>query len=53
MPEFPVKDNCIIPCLSDSAIWSFFQMTAHNVGALLVVKSGEAKKLAGIITERG
>jgi hypothetical protein len=28
-------------------------MTSHNVGALLVVKPGEAKALAGIITERG
>ena len=28
-------------------------MTSNNVGALLVVKSGEKKALAGIITERG
>lgn len=29
------------------------QMTQHNVGALVVVKSGENKSIAGIITERG
>lgn len=28
-------------------------MTQHNVGALVVVKSGEEKSVAGIITERG
>lgn len=29
------------------------QMTQHNVGALVVVKPGEQKSIAGIITERG
>jgi hypothetical protein len=28
-------------------------MTQHNVGALVVVKPGEAKSIAGIVTERG
>ena len=28
-------------------------MTQHNVGALVVVKPGEQKSIAGIITERG
>jgi hypothetical protein len=28
-------------------------MTQHNVGALVVVKPGEEKAIAGIITERG
>lgn len=28
-------------------------MTQHNVGALVVVKPGEQKSVAGIITERG
>ncbi|WVZ69553.1 hypothetical protein U9M48_018324 [Paspalum notatum var. saurae] len=28
-------------------------MTAHNVGALVVLKSGDMKQLAGIVTERG
>lgn len=28
-------------------------MTARNVGALVVLKSGDEKKLAGIVTERG
>lgn len=28
-------------------------MTQHNVGALVVVKPGENKSIAGIITERG
>lgn len=28
-------------------------MTAHNVGALVVLKSGDEKQLAGIVTERG
>nr|CAB3477716.1 unnamed protein product [Digitaria exilis] len=27
-------------------------MTAHNVGALVVLKSGDMKQLAGIVTER-
>lgn len=34
-------------------LWMMMQMTANNVGALLVVKAGEKKALAGIITERG
>jgi hypothetical protein len=29
------------------------QMTHNNVGALVVVKPGEQKSIAGIITERG
>lgn len=29
------------------------QMTQNNVGALVVVKPGEQKSIAGIITERG
>jgi hypothetical protein len=29
------------------------QMTVHNVGALVVLKSGDMKQLAGIVTERG
>jgi hypothetical protein len=28
-------------------------MTAQNVGALVVLKSGDEKQLAGIVTERG
>ena len=28
-------------------------MKAQNVGALVVLKSGDAKQLAGIVTERG
>ena len=28
-------------------------MTAHNVGALVVLKSGDMTQLAGIVTERG
>jgi len=28
-------------------------MTQHNVGALVVVKPGQEKSLAGIVTERG
>ena len=28
-------------------------MTQHNVGALVVVKPGEDKSIAGIVTERG
>lgn len=34
-------------------LWMMMQMTANNVGALLVIKAGEKKALAGIITERG
>jgi predicted transcriptional regulator len=29
------------------------QMTEHNVGALVVVKPGDEKVVAGIVTERG
>jgi hypothetical protein len=29
------------------------QMTQHNVGALVVVKPGQDKEIAGIVTERG
>jgi len=32
---------------------TFWQMTQHNVGALVVVKPGQEKSLAGIVTERG
>lgn len=32
---------------------NFLQMTQHNVGALVVVKPGEDKSIAGIVTERG
>jgi len=28
-------------------------MTQHNVGALVVVKPGQNKSIAGIVTERG
>jgi len=28
-------------------------MTQHNVGALVVVKPGQEKAIAGIVTERG
>lgn len=31
----------------------FRQMTQNNVGALVVLKPGEQKSIAGIITERG
>lgn len=31
----------------------FQQMTQHNVGALVVVKPGQDKSIAGIVTERG
>jgi predicted transcriptional regulator len=31
----------------------FKQMTQHNVGALVVVKPGQDKSIAGIVTERG
>jgi hypothetical protein len=31
----------------------FEQMTQHNVGALVVVKPGQDKSIAGIVTERG
>lgn len=32
---------------------NFLQMTQHNVGALVVVKPGQNKSIAGIVTERG
>jgi hypothetical protein len=28
-------------------------MKAHNVGALVVLKAGDEKQLAGIVSERG
>ena len=39
-------------CLDLNKLFSF-QMTHHNVGALVVVKPGAKEALAGIITERG
>lgn len=32
---------------------SNLQMTQHNIGALVVVKPGDQKLVAGIVTERG
>ena len=32
---------------------NILQMTQHNVGALVVVKPGQEKAIAGIVTERG
>jgi len=46
-------DGSWLWCSVDDTVFDAVKsMTAHNVGALLVVKSGEGKKLAGIITER-
>jgi len=46
-------DGSWLWCSVDDTVFDAVKsMTAHNVGALLVVKSGEARKLAGIITER-
>jgi CBS domain-containing protein len=46
-------DGSWLWCSVDDTVYDAVKsMTAHNVGALLVVKSGAEKKLAGIITER-
>lgn len=40
-------------CKTDDTVYDAVKsMTQHNVGALLVVKSGEQKSIAGIVTER-
>ena len=43
------------PLLEDKGmcVSNDFQMTQHNVGALLVVKPSEKDSIAGIVTERG
>jgi CBS domain-containing protein len=47
-------DGSWLWCTVDETVYDAVKhMTSHNVGALLVVKPGEAKALAGIITERG
>jgi CBS domain-containing protein len=46
-------DGSWLWCSVDDTVFDAVKsMTAHNVGALLVVKAGTEKKLAGIITER-
>ncbi|CAK9871648.1 unnamed protein product [Sphagnum jensenii] len=46
-------DGSWLWCTVDETVYDAVKhMTSHNVGALLVVKPGEAKALAGIITER-
>ncbi|MFX9846591.1 CBS domain-containing protein, partial [Acinetobacter baumannii] len=40
-------------CTTDDSVYDAVKsMTQHNVGALVVVKPGEQKNVAGIITER-
>ncbi|BBN06453.1 hypothetical protein MPTK1_3g21280 [Marchantia polymorpha subsp. ruderalis] len=40
-------------CSTDDSVYDAVkQMTSHNVGALLVVKSGSKEAIAGIVTER-
>lgn len=46
-------DGSWLWCTTDDSVYDAVQsMTQHNVGALVVVKSGENKSIAGIITER-
>ncbi|MCL7052316.1 hypothetical protein MKW94_025375 [Papaver nudicaule] len=47
-------DGSWLWCTIDDSVYDAVKsMTQHNVGALVVVKPGEQKSLAGIITERG
>ncbi|XP_037497260.1 CBS domain-containing protein CBSX3, mitochondrial isoform X1 [Jatropha curcas] len=47
-------DGSWLWCTTDDTVYDAVKsMTHHNVGALVVVKPGEQKSLAGIITERG
>ncbi|KAJ1697739.1 hypothetical protein LUZ63_006251 [Rhynchospora breviuscula] len=46
-------DGSWLWCTTDDTVYDAVQsMTQHNVGALVVVKPGEQKAIAGIITER-
>ncbi|KAG6680755.1 hypothetical protein I3842_13G058900 [Carya illinoinensis] len=46
-------DGSWLWCTTDDSVYDAVQsMTQHNVGALVVIKPGEQKSIAGIITER-
>ncbi|XP_057772700.1 CBS domain-containing protein CBSX3, mitochondrial-like [Salvia miltiorrhiza] len=46
-------DGSWLWCTTDDSVYDAVKsMTQHNVGALVVVKPGEQKSIAGIITER-
>ncbi|KAL2557719.1 CBS domain-containing protein CBSX3 [Forsythia ovata] len=46
-------DGSWLWCATDDTVYDAVKsMTQHNVGALVVVKPGEQKSIAGIITER-
>ncbi|KAA8550485.1 hypothetical protein F0562_002169 [Nyssa sinensis] len=46
-------DGSWLWCTTDDSVYDAVKsMTTHNVGALVVVKSGEQESIAGIITER-
>jgi len=46
-------DGSWLWCTTDDSVYDAVKsMTQHNVGALVVVKPGEEKSIAGIITER-
>ncbi|KAK3200017.1 hypothetical protein Dsin_023432 [Dipteronia sinensis] len=46
-------DGSWLWCTTDDSVYDAVKsMTQHNVGALVVVKSGEKNSIAGIITER-
>nr|GMD12311.1 CBS domain-containing protein CBSX3, mitochondrial [Ipomoea batatas] len=46
-------DGSWLWCTTDDSVYDAVKsMTHHNVGALVVVKPGEQKSIAGIITER-
>uniref|UniRef100_A0A2P2LGZ4 Uncharacterized protein MANES_18G121800 n=1 Tax=Rhizophora mucronata TaxID=61149 RepID=A0A2P2LGZ4_RHIMU len=47
-------DGSWLWCTTDDTVYDAVKsMTHHNVGALVVLKPGEQKSIAGIITERG
>ncbi|KAL7124624.1 hypothetical protein ABFS83_14G061700 [Erythranthe nasuta] len=47
------QDGSWLWCTTDDSVYDAVKsMTQHNVGALVVVKPGEHKSVAGIITER-
>ncbi|XP_042404005.1 CBS domain-containing protein CBSX3, mitochondrial-like [Zingiber officinale] len=47
-------DGSWLWCTTDDTVYDAVKsMTQHNVGALVVVRPGEEKAIAGIVTERG
>ncbi|XVF12085.1 hypothetical protein REPUB_Repub08aG0084300 [Reevesia pubescens] len=47
------SDGSWLGCTTDDTVYNAMKsMTQHNVGALVVVKPGKQKSIAGVITEK-